>query len=298
MSEFPLAPAAFAFVGMFAKKMKRAAAAKAAANIEEYVPESLFAVAGGLVSDLLLTSAALASVGINKKMRWHAAAASAAAPSDRYVHDSLFVNAGVLVSVLLMTPAAFAFVGISVKMLLHAAAALAAAPGDLHVSEFLFAIVGLCHVLALCWNILDWPSRVLGAVMFWNCDIGAALAWSVPGSCKKQSGAFSKEEGYDSFLQAFTLVDPGDFVTIKVWDGHSIDGSPSLGEGQATGRVDVPVGAMELATSFDSVDAALPHRSPQCVVLVNPGSHIVDQGSTHASCVNAAVPDSAPTVAN
>ena len=157
--------AAFAFVCMLAKKMKHAAAARAAANIEEYVHDSLFVVAGGFVSDLLLTSAALASVGINMKMRWHAAAASAAAPSDRYVHDSLFVNAGVLVSVLLMTPAAFAFVGISVKMLLHAVAALAAAPRDLHVSEFLFATVGLCHVLAFCWNILDWPSRALGAFL-------------------------------------------------------------------------------------------------------------------------------------
>ena len=125
-------------------------------------------VAGGFMSDLLLTSAAL---GINTKMRWHAAAASAAAPSDRYVHDSLFVNAGVLVSVLLMTPAA-AFVGISANMPPHAVAA----PGDLHVSEFLSAIVGLYHVLVLCWNILDWPSRALGALVFWNCDIGAALA--------------------------------------------------------------------------------------------------------------------------
>ena len=217
-------------------------------------------------------------------MRWHAAAASAAAPRDRYIHDSLFVNAGVLVSLLLMTPAAFAFVGISVKMLWHAAAALAAAPGDLHVSEFLFAVVGLCHVLAFCWNNLHWQSCALGAVVFWICDIGAALAWSLPGSCKKHSGAFSKEKGYDSLLQAstqaLTPVDPGDFVTIKGWDGHSIDGSLSLGERQATGRVDVPVGAMEFATSFDYVDAALLYRSPQCVVLVNPASHVEKKEKT------------------
>ena len=156
-------------------------------------------------------------------------------------------------------------------MLLHAAAALAVASGDLHVPEFLFA-------LAFCWTILDWPSRALGAVVFWICDIGAALAWSVPSSCKKQSGAFSNEKGYDSPLQAstqaLTPVDPGEFVTIKGWDGHSIDGSPSLGKEQATGRVDVLVGAIMSATSFDCVDAALLHRSPQCVVLVNPGSHV------------------------
>ena len=135
-------------------------------------------------------------MGINKKRRWPAAAASAAAPNDRYVLDFLFVVAGVLVSLLLMTPAA-AFVGIRVKMLLHAVAALAAASGDSHVSEFLFAIVGLCHLLVICWNILDWPSCALGALVFWNCDFQAALARSAPGSCKKQSDAFSKVKGYD-----------------------------------------------------------------------------------------------------
>ena len=85
-------------------------------------------------------------------------------------------------------------------------------------------------------------------------------------------------KGSDSLLQAstqaLTLEDPGDLVIFKGWDGHSIDGSQSLGQGQATGRVDVSVHAMELATSSDSVDAALLHRSPQCVVLVNLGSHV------------------------
>ena len=68
-----------AALSYFFMKMKmQAAAACAAANIEKYVPDSLCVVAGGLVSDLLLTSAALASVGIKMKTRWHAAAASAA----------------------------------------------------------------------------------------------------------------------------------------------------------------------------------------------------------------------------
>ena len=53
-----------------------------------------------------------------------------------------------------------------------------------------------------------------------------------------------------------------------------IDGSPSLGKGQATGRVDVPVDAITFATSFDYVDVAPLHRSPQCVVLVTQGSHV------------------------
>ena len=37
---------------------------------------------------------------------------------------------------------------------------------------------------------------------------------------------------------------------------------------------------MELATSFDYVDAALLHRSPQCVVLVNLGSHVEKKEKT------------------
>ena len=50
--------------------------------------------------------------------------------------------------------------------------------------------------------------------------------------------------------------------------------------GRRQGRVDVPVGAMEFATSFDYVDAALLHKSPQCVVLVNPGSHVEKKEKT------------------
>ena len=122
------------------------------------------------------------------------AAAKAAVNSEGYVQDSLFVIAGGLVSDLLLTSAAFAFVGINVKMLLHAAAALAPAPGDLHVPEILSAIVGPCHVFAFFLRILDWPSRALGAVVSWICDIGVALEWSVPGACKKQSSTFSKEK--------------------------------------------------------------------------------------------------------
>ena len=79
-------------------------------------------------------------------------------------------------------------------------------------------------------------------------------------------------------LQDSTPEDPGNFVIFKGWDGHSIDGSPSLGKGQATGRVDVPVDA--IATSFGYVDVALLHRSPQCVVLVNQGSHVEKKEKT------------------
>ena len=63
----------------------------------------------------------------------------------------------------------------------------------------------------------------------------------------------------------------------KGWDGHSIDSGPSLGQGQATGRVDISVDAVERATVLM---LPLLHRSPQCVVLVNPGSHVEKKEKT------------------
>ena len=98
----------------------------------------------------------------------------------------------------------------------------------------------------------------------------------------RNKAILSKVQSSDSLLQAstqaLTLEDDGDLVTFKGWDGHSIDGSPSLGTGQATGRVDVPVDA--IATSFGCVDVALLHNSSQCVVLVNQGSHVEKKEKT------------------
>ena len=82
-----------------------------------------------------------------------------------------------------------------------------------------------------------------------------------------------KMSSHHDDLQASTLVDPGDFVKIKGWDGHSTDGSPSQGQGQASGR-DVPVGATKLATFLSSLEATPLHRSPQSVVLVTLGCFV------------------------
>ena len=107
----------------------------------------------------------------------------------------LFVSSGVLVFLLLMTPAA-SFVGKSVKMFMHVVAASAAASGDLHVSEVLFTIVGLCHVLVSCWNILDSSSCAFGALVLWKCDCQDALARFAPGLCKKQSGYIQQSKRF------------------------------------------------------------------------------------------------------
>ena len=104
----------------------------------------------------------------------------------------------------------------------------------------------------------------------------------LPVRVRNKGNTLSKVQSSDSLLQvstqALTLEDDGDLVTFKGWDGHSIDGSPSLGKRQATGRVDVPVDA--IATSFGYVDVALLHRSPQCVVLVNQGSDVEKKEKT------------------
>ena len=98
------------------------------------------------------------------------------------------------------------------------------------------------------------------------------------GKGKEKRFSLPKMSSKHDDLQASTPEDPGNFVIFKGWDGHSIDGSPSLGKGQATGRVDVPVDA--IATSFGYVDVAPLHGSPQCVVIANQGSHVEKKEKT------------------
>ena len=59
----------------------------------------------------------------------------------------------------------------------------------------------------------------------------------------------------------------GEYGSFKGKDRHDIDGSLSLGLGQATGRVDVPVGV--------TINAEELCRSGQSVALVSPGSCVV-----------------------
>ena len=68
------------------------------------------------------------------------------------------------------------------------------------------------------------------------------------------------EEGPDS---------EGEYAFFKGKDGYDTDGSLTLGKGEASGRVDVAIGVLELLSS-DMV-----FRSPQSVALVTPGSCVV-----------------------
>ena len=82
----------------------------------------------------------------------------------------------------------------------------------------------------------------------------------------------------EALTQEASCAEDCQLDAFKGWDGHSIDGSPSLGKGEATGRVDVPVDA--IANSFGYVGVAPLHRSPQSVVLVNLGSHVENKEKT------------------
>ena len=114
-------------------------------------------------------------------------------------------------------------------------------------SEFLWFFSGLLVFLQWC------LAGKSGMLEFVN-------NFSQFGKEKEKRFSLPKMSSKHDDLQASTPEDPGNLVIFKVWDGHSIDGSPSLGQGQATGRVDVPVGA--IATSFDSVSAVCRPRKP------------------------------------
>ena len=147
------------------------------------------------------------------------------------------------------------------------------------------------HVFAFPWTLLGMIFSIWVGITviawIWSAEFGKFSAasralgkdlWSVSGKWKKQSAPNDQKKTNEVvLLQALTQVEAYECTDFKGWDRHSIDGSPSLGKGQATGRVDVPVDA--IATSFGYVDVAL-LRSPQCVILVNQGSHFEKEEKT------------------
>ena len=222
-------------------------------------------------------AAAIALLYFSTKMKQHAAAAEAAANEGMHVSESLLTSAAVVLKNLMVKKA-------------QQAAAVAAAASFVKCN----VIIVVSHVFAFHWTLLGmvfciWVGiAVISAI--WSAGFGKLSAasralgkdlWSVSGKWKKQSAPNGKKKTNDvALLQALTQVEAYDCTDFKGWNGHSIDGSPSLGKGQATGRVDVTVDAITFATSFDYVDVALLHRSPQCVVLVNQGSHVEKKEKT------------------
>ena len=263
--------------------VQAAAAVPAAAKDENYVPCCLFVVGGVFTTALLLASAAFVSEGINMRMEQHAVAASAAALVSKNAHDCSFVSAGVLELLSLLEPAA-AFVGLSEKIFMLAVAASAAAflckssviLLENEMSELPWSCAGLflfISAIVCCWKI--WKAGARGQFLAIRQGERKKVL-----SCKDvlQTRCPSGFDpgGFDP--RRPLAIEDCQLDTFKGWDGHSIDGSPSLGKRQATGRVDVPVDA--IANSFGYVGVAPLHRSLQSVVLVNLGSHVEKKEKT------------------
>ena len=179
---------------------------------------------------------------------------------------------------LLLTSAAQAFCYMeckSVKQPLQAAAAAAAIWVE---SPFVATVL---HMFEWCWFAGFW---IGWCILLWIiCQVH--LEKDIPtffGKGKKQGYTSKGCQRICSFtlLQASTQADSGvtcgfvdlaesegEYGSFKGKDRHDTDGSLSLGLGQATGRVDVPVGV--------TINAEKLCRSGQSVALVSPGSCVV-----------------------
>ena len=170
-------------------------------------------------------------------------------------------------------PAACAQVGFYKIFQSHAAAARAAAVDALHsVEQFLGC------VFETFWWMLAFVWYDVGSHMLWILlRISGKEDWTFPGLWKDQKDSMVEEKAEGSPIpqasipEAVVVNDDSmcfdGHVQFKGKDRHDIDGSLSLGLGQATGRVDVPVGV--------TLNAEELYRSGQSVALVSPGSCVV-----------------------
>ena len=219
----------------------------------------------------LATSVAQAFEGLHCVVTQQAAGARAAA---FFVHGAHAV---------LVTSAARALEGLHVDTILQAAAASAAAYllGVALSSLVTSAAGAFDHVC----KVFRWQAAVASAAaffllvhMFESCWIFAGMLlfglWEITGLYSSTIGMGKTQKSEElkdfhdfsvpqaSIQEAVILYDAVDFDEhdeFKGKDRHGTDGSLSLGFGEASGRVDVPVSADNL------IDAAF--RSPQSVVV-------------------------------
>ena len=170
-------------------------------------------------------------------------------------------------------PAASAHVGFFKIFRSHAAAARAAAVDALHsVEQFLGC------VFETFWWMLAFVWYDVGSHMLWILlRISGKEDWTFPGLWKDQKDSMVEEKAEGSPIPQASIPEAvvvnhdsmcfDGHVQFKGKDRHDIDGSLSLGLGQATGRVDVPVGV--------TLNAEELCRSGQSVALVSPGSCVV-----------------------
>ena len=192
---------------------------------------------------------------------WHAAAAPAAAVKGFFHHD------------LLAEPAAASEYEVE-DLIQPAVAASAAAKGNDgclsdHANHVFEMVLRLIWSLVGASGVCEIDDSGFGAVL--SSVLRAVPGKDMPlslGKGKKQSFINGLSEAEElKILQASILearsVAPVEFDMIKGKDRHDFDGSLSLGKGEASGRVDVPVGVTKL------IDQAL--RSPQSVVRRSAG---------------------------
>ena len=113
-------------------------------------------------------------------------------------------------------------------------------------------------------EILEKFLRILwarGKIRFVQKDVKVSSAPSDLQALIQEGDCFADEDGELHLRQ--------DQVDFKGKDGHDTDGSLSLGEGKASGRVDVPFGV----NAFLSAETFC--RSGQSVAVVTPGSCVV-----------------------
>ena len=187
----------------------------------------------------------------------HAAAASAAAILCLDLNDFL------------VTSEAFATEYVCSVIEQHAAAASAAALRET------FNFISIWKDVFESASLVSWPwlsGMVVFCAGFWNLFGGKVSSNSLGKEKIRFVQKDVKEPSAPSDLQALTREELDcfddedgelhlheDLVDFKGKDGHDTDGSLSLGMGEASGRVDVPVSVKQL------VDKAI--RSPQSVVV-------------------------------
>ena len=252
LSEFLFSSAA-AFCELFHQVIALAAGATAAATV------------GLHALSFLDTSAAGANDDENWDFTLHAAGATAAATVG--LHALSFLTKS----------AAGAFADVFVVLVVPAAAAWAAAFASVHAlffldksaavatkRKFFVSVVQAAAAWAAAFvpeSLVSEPLSCCAGIGFW---IFLRVSSSFLGLWKEQRNIkFYCEKDESSNLQALiqeaVVAEYGQLDIVKGKDGHDTDGSLSLGSGEASGRVDVPVSVTKLD------DPA--YRSPQSVVV-------------------------------
>ena len=252
LSEFLFSSAA-AFCELFHQVIALAAGATAAATV------------GMHALSFLDTSAAGANDDENCDFTLHAAGATAAATVGMHTLSFLTKSAaGAIADVflVLIVPAAAAWAAAFASV--HALFFLDESAAGATKEKFLVSVVQA----AAAWAAAFVPESLVSEPLFSCAGIGfwifLRVSSSFLGLWKEQRNIkfYCKDEessNLQALIQEAAFAEDGQLDIVKGKDRHDTDGSLSLGSGEASGRVDVPVSVTKLD------DPAF--RSPQSVVV-------------------------------